>query len=135
MKQYIVTELVNYAAANQKCHMVHDYLSRFNHTLVKGDKPITGLVKAIKERCRMLDRKFPRTRPLLVELYSLAGEHHQITVYSGDPNTMSGQPKAAVIYLALLEGEIDMDKLEAGTIDFGTEQTADNNNSRKEEQS
>lgn len=133
MKEYIVTKVVTYAPNNQKSQLVNNYAARLKHRIIKGTKPVTSLVKAIKDHCGVLDRKFPRTRPLLVQPYSLKGDTHQITVYSGNPDTMSGQPKAAVIYLAKLAGVIDMDSLEAGTIDFGQETTE--TISRKEEQS
>ena len=35
---------------------------------------------------------------------------------------MNSQPKAAVIYLAELAGEIDTDKCESGTINFDSEE-------------
>lgn len=122
MKQYIVTEVVTYSPANQKGHLATDFAGRLKHRIIKGTKPVTDLIKGITDHCRMLDRKFPRTRPLIVQHYSLQGDTHQVTIYSGNPDTMSGQPKAAVIYLAKLAGEIDMDKLESGTIAFEPEE-------------
>ena len=122
MKQYIVTEVVTYSPANQKSHLATDFAQRLKHKIIKGTKPVTALIKAITDHCRMLDRKYPRTRPLIVQPYSLQSDTHQVTIYSGNPDTMSGQPKAAVIYLSRLEGVIDMDSLESGTIAFEPEE-------------
>lgn len=132
MKQYIVTEVVTYSPANQKSHLATDYAKRLEHKIIKGTKPVAALLKAIGNYCRLLDRKYPRTRPLLVQNYSLQGDNYQVTIYSGNPDNAS-QPKAAVIYLSKLQGEIDMDSTEAGTIDFTENETE--TNSRKEEQS
>lgn len=121
MKTYICTEVITYKASNQKSHLVNDYALRFKHTLIRGKKPAIALVKAIKDYCKILDKKFPRTRPLIVQSYALQGDVNHITVYSGDPTSMSGQPKAAVILLAPLAGELDMDKQESGTIAFEQE--------------
>jgi len=119
MKTYICTEVITYNAKNQKSILVNDYVRRFKHKLIKGKKPAIALVKAIKDYCKILDKKFPRTRPLIVQSYALQGDVNHITVYCGDPTSMSGQPKAAVILLAPLAGEIDMDNTESETIDFG----------------
>ncbi len=125
MKTYICTEVITYNAKNQKSVLVNDYAQRFKHTLIKGKKPAIALVKSIKDYCKVLDKKFPRTRPLIVQSYALQGDVNHITVYCGDPTSMSGQPKAAVILLAPLAGEIDMDKQESGTIAFEPEEGGD----------
>lgn len=122
MKTYICTEVITYNAKNQKSILVNDYVMRFKHKLIKGKKPATALVKTIKDYCKILDKKFPRPRPLIVQSYALQGDVNHITVYCGDPTSMSGQPKAAVILLAPLAGEINMDNTESGTIDFGQEE-------------
>lgn len=122
MKTYICTEVITYNAKNQKSILVNDYVMRFKHKLIKGKKPAIALVKAIKDYCKILDEKFPRTRPLIVQSYALQGDVNHITIYCGDPTSMSGQPKAAVILLAPLAGEIDMDKSESGTLAFEPEE-------------
>ena len=122
MKTYICTEVITYNAKNQKSILVNDYVMRFKHKLIKGKKPAIALVKAIKDYCKILDKKFPRTRPLIVQSYALQGDVNHITVYCGDPTSMSGQPKAAVILLVPLAGETNMDNLESDTIDFGQEE-------------
>lgn len=122
MKTYICTEVITYNVKNQKSILVNDYVMRFKHKLFKGKKPAIALVKAIKDYCKILDKKFQRTRPLIVQSYALQGDVNHITIYCGDPTSMSGQPKAAVILLAPLAGEIDIDKLESGTLAFEPEE-------------
>lgn len=123
MKTYICTEVVTYKATNRKAEEVALFASGLKHRLIKGSKPTQALVKAIKDHCRMLDRKFAKTKSRLLEVSTFSGSkgNFQITIYSGDPTNMNSQPKAAVIYLAELAGEIDMDKQESGTIAFEQE--------------
>lgn len=124
MKIYFCTEVVTYKAANRKAEEAALFVSGFNHHLIKGTKPIQDLIKAVKGHCRLLDNKFAKSksRPLEVSPYSGVPGHCQITIYSGDPTKQTSQPKAAVIYLAELAGEIDMDKCESGTINFDSEE-------------
>lgn len=124
MKTYFCTEVVTYKAANRKAEEVALFVSGFKHRLIKGKKPIQDIIKAIKDHCRLLDNKFAKSksRPLEVCPYSGVPGHCQITIYSGDPTKQTSQPKAAVIYLAELAGEIDMDKCESGTINFEPEE-------------
>ena len=124
MKTYICTEVVTYKASNRKAEEVTLFASSLRYRLIKGTKPVQDLIKAIKDHCRLLDKKFAKSkaRSLEVNLYSGVPGHHQITIYSGDPTSMTGQPKAAVIYLAELAGEIDMDKSQSGTIAFEPEE-------------
>jgi hypothetical protein len=123
MKTYFCTDVVTYKATNRKAEEVALFVSGFKHRLIKGTKPTQDLTKAIKDHCRLLDRKFAKSksRPLEVSPYSGVPGHYQITIYSGDPTKQTSQPKAAVIYLAALAGEIDMDKLDSGTIVFEPE--------------
>lgn len=120
MKTYFCTEVVTYKATNRKAEEVALYVSGLKHRLIKGSKPVQVLTNTIKDHCRLLDRKWSKSksRDLQVDVYSGVPGHIQITIYSGDPSKMTGQPKAAVVYLAELAGEIDMDKCESGTIDF-----------------
>lgn len=120
MKTFFCTEVVTYKATNRKSEEVALFVSGLKHHIIKGSKPVQDLIKAIKDHCRMLDNKFAKSksRPLEVSPYSGVPGHHQITIYSGDPTKQTSQPKAAVIYLAELAGEIDMDKSESGTIPF-----------------
>lgn len=122
MKTYICTEVVTYKASNQKSVRIIDYVQMFKHSIIKGKKPALALVKVIKDYCKLMDKKFPRTRPLIVQSCTLQGDVNHITIYSGDPTSMSGQPKAAYILLVPLAGEIDMDKQEPGTIAFEPEE-------------
>ena len=124
MKTYFCTEVVTYKATNRKAEEVALFVSGFKHRLIKGAKPVQDLIKAVKDHCRLLDRKFAKSksRPLEVSPYSGVPGHYQITIYSGDPTKQTSQPKAAVIYLAELVGEIDMDKCESGTIIFDPEE-------------
>lgn len=121
MKTYICTEVVTYKASNRKAEEVTLFASSLRYRLIKGTKPVQDLVKAIKDHCRLLDKKFAKSkaRSLKVTLYSGVPGHHQITIYSGDSTSMTGQPKAAVIFLVELAGTIDMDKAESLTIPFG----------------
>lgn len=124
MKIYFCTEVVTYKATNRKGEEAALFASQFKHRLIKGKKPTQDLIKAIKDHCRLLDSKYAksRARALVVEPYSGVPGRCQITIYSGDPTNMNSQPKAAVIYLAELAGEIDMDKCESGTINFDSEE-------------
>ena len=124
MKIYFCTEVVTYKASNRKGEEAALFASRLNHRLIKGKKPTQDLIKAIKDHCRLLDRKYAksRARALFVEPYSGVPGHCQITIYCGDPTNQTSQPKAAVVYLAELAGEIDMDKCESGTIAFEPEE-------------
>ena len=121
MKIYFCTEVVTYKASNRKGEEAALFVSGFKHRLIKGKKPTQDL---IKDHCRLLDRKYAksRARDLVVESYSGVPGHCQITIYCGDPTNQTAQPKAAVVYLAELAGEIDMDKSESGTINFGQEE-------------
>ncbi len=123
MKTYICTEVVTYKATNRKAEEVALFASGLKHRLIKGSKPVQDLIKAIKDHCRMLDRKFAKSKSRVLDVQSYSGVpgHVQITIYSGDPTNMNSQPKAAVIYLAELAGEINMDKCESGTINFESE--------------
>lgn len=123
MKTYFCTEVVTYKASNRKGEEAALFASRLKHRLIKGKKPIQDLIKAIKDHCRLLDRKFAKSKARVLEVSTFSGSkgNHQITIYSGDPTNMNSQPKAAVIYLAELAGEIDMDKSESGTINFEPE--------------
>lgn len=123
MKTFFCTEVVTYKPTNRKAEEVALFVSGFKHRLIKGAKPVQDLIKAIKDHCRLLDHKFAKSksRPLEVSPYSGVPGHYQITIYSGDPTKQTSQPKAAVIYLAELVGEIDMDKCESGTINFEPE--------------
>ena len=123
MKTYFCTEVVTYKATNRKAEEVALFVLGFKHRLIKGTKPIQDLIKAVKDHCRLLDNKFAKSksRPLEVSPYSGVPGHCQITIYSGDPTKQTSQPKAAVIHLAVLAGEIDMDKCESGTIAFEQE--------------
>jgi hypothetical protein len=124
MKTYICTEVVTYKATNRKAEEVALFASGLKHRLIKGSKPVQDLIKAIKDHCRMLDRKFAKSKSRVLDVQSYSGVpgHVQITIYSGDPTNMNSQPKAAVIYLAELAGEINMDKCESGTINFDPEE-------------
>ncbi len=124
MKTYICTEVVTYKASNKKGDEAATFALQLKHRLIKGTSPVTDLYRAIKDHCRLLDRKYPRTRALQTEFYreSKNNVKSQITIYSGDPTNMSGQPKAAVIYLAELAGEIDMDKSQRASIAFEPEE-------------
>ena len=124
MKTYICTEVVTYKASNKKGDEAATFALQLKHRLIKGTSPVTDLYRAIKDHCRLLDRKYPRTRALQTEFYreSKNNVKSQITIYSGDPTNMSGQPKAAVIYLAELAGEIDMDKSQPASIAFEPEE-------------
>ena len=124
MKTYICTEVVTYKASNKKGDEAANFALQLKHRLIKGTSPVVDLYRAIRDHCKLLDRKYPRTRPLKPEFYreSKNNVKSQITIYSGDPTSMTGQPKAAVIYLAELAGEIDMDKCESGTIAFEPEE-------------
>lgn len=125
MKIYFCTDVVTYKPTNRKAEELALFVSGFKHRLIKGTKPTQDFIKAIKDHCRLLDNKFAKSksRPLEVNPYSGVPGHYQITIYSGDPTKQTSQPKAAVIYLAELAGEIDMDKCESGTIDFEPEKS------------
>ena len=124
MKTYICTDVVTYRASNKKGDEAATFALKLKHRLIKGKRPVFDLLRAIEDHCRFLDHKYPRTRQLEVVFHQEAvnNENHQITIYSGDPTSMTGQPKAAVIYISELAGEIDMDKAESGTIDFEPEE-------------
>ena len=124
MKIYFCTEVVTYKASNRKAEEAALYVKGLQRRLIKGTKPVQVLTKSIKDHCRLLDRKWAKSksRDLEVDVYSGVPGHIQITIYSGDRSKMTGQPKAAVVYLAELAGEIDMDKCESGTIDFEPEE-------------
>lgn len=135
MKQHIVTEVVTYKASNRKGEEIANFALQLKYRIIKGERPVFDILRAIEDHCRFLDHKYPNTRKLEVELHraSISNEQNVIYVYSGDKTKMTAQPKAAVIYMAELAGVIDTDSLEAGTIDFGQETTE--TISRKEEQS
>lgn len=120
MKTYICTSVVTYKASNKKGEEAAAYALNFKHKLIKGTRPAFDLLKEIKGYCRLLDKKYPRTRRIEVNFYksTIDDETIQITIYTGNPSVMTSQPKAAVIYLAELAGEINMDNLESGTIQF-----------------
>ena len=124
MKIYFCTEVVTYKAANRKAEEVALFASGFKHRLIKGTNPVQDLIKGIKDYCHLLDNKFAKSKSRFLEVspYSGVPGHYQITIYSGDPTKQTSQPKAAVIYLAALAGEIDMDKCHSGTINFEQEE-------------
>ena len=124
MKTYICTEVVTYKASNKKGDEAATFALQLMHRLIHGTSPVTDLYRAIRDHCRLLDRKYPRTRALKTEFYRETPKNVkcQITIYSGDPTNMTSQPKAAVIYLAELAGEIDMHKSQPGTIAFEPEE-------------
>ena len=124
MKTYICTEVVTYKASNKKGDEAATFALQLKHRLIKGTSPVTDLYRAIRDHCKLLDRKYPRSRALKPEFFRESKDNVkcQITIYSGDPTNMNTQPKAAVIYLAELAGEIDMDKSQSGTIVFEPEE-------------
>lgn len=124
MKTYICTEVVTYKASNKKGEEAAVFALQLKHRLIKGKSPMVDLYRAVRDHCRLLDHKYPKSRALKTEFYKETRNNakSQITIYSGDPTNMTAQPKAAVIYLAELAGEIDMDKSESGTIAFEPEE-------------
>ena len=124
MKTYICTEVVTYKASNKKGDEAAVFALQLKHRLIKGTSPVTDLYRAIRDHCKLLDRKYPRARALETEFFKESKNNVkcQITIYCGDKTNMNSQPKAAVIYLAELAGEIDMDKSQSGTIAFEPEE-------------
>lgn len=124
MKTYICTEVVTYKASNKKGDEAAIFALRLKHRLIKGKRPVFDLLRAVEDHCRFLDHKYPRARKLEVQFYkaTVNNESSQITIYCGDPTNQTAQPKAAVIYLAELAGEVDMDKTESGTLAFEPEE-------------
>ena len=124
MKTYICTEVVTYKASNRKGDEAAIFALQLKHRLIKGTSPVADLYRAIRDHCKLLDRKYPRSRTLETEFYreSKDNDKCQITIYCGDRTNMNSQPKAAVIYLAKLAGEINMDKSQSGTIVFEPEE-------------
>lgn len=124
MKTYICTEVVTYKATNKKGDEAAVFALQLKHRLIKGKRPLFDLLRAIEDHCRSLDRKYPKARKLEVEFHKPTTNNEQsvIYIYSGDKTKMTAQPKAAVIYLAELAGEVDMDKSQSGTIAFEPEE-------------
>jgi len=124
MKTYICTEVVTYKATNKKGDEAAVFALQLKHRLIKGKRPLFDLLRAIEDHCRFLDHKYPKARKLEVEFHKPTTNNEQsvIYIYSGDKTKMTAQPKAAVIYLAELAGEIDMDKSQSGTIAFEPEE-------------
>lgn len=124
MRTYICTDVVTYKASNKKGEEAAIFALKIKHRLIKGKRPVFDLLRAIEDHCRFLDHKYSRTKKLIVDFHKPTTNNEQcvITIYSGDPTSMTGQPKAAVIYIAELAGEIDMDKSGSGTIAFDPEE-------------
>lgn len=80
MKRWFIHSIHHYKAKNEKIKEVHRFIDKLNRTLIDGQNPLINLTKYIADKCEELDKKYPRTRPLIVKRYNAL-----ITIYSGSP--------------------------------------------------
>ena len=123
MSTYVITQVVTYKAANRKAEDAANFALQLKHRIITGKRPVFDLLRAIEDHCRFLDHKHRHIRKLKVvlERASVNNEMSMITIYN-NYTVGAPQPKAAVIYVAVVAGTINMDELESGTIDFGQEE-------------
>ena len=67
-------------AKNEKIKDVHRLVDDLERALVTGSTPFLSLTEYLTKKCAELDKKYPRTRPLIVKRFNAS-----ITIYSGSP--------------------------------------------------
>lgn len=94
MKRQFVTEVGVYAIAykSRKSQSLIALAKRFEHTLLSDDEamPSKTLYQTIKKLCEDLDKDYPRTQPLLVEVCRSKCYSGMMTVISVKPARKDG---------------------------------------------
>ncbi len=77
---WFIHSITHYKPKNEKIKDVHRLVDDLERALVTGSTPILSLTKYLSKKCAELDKKYPRTRPLIVKRFNAS-----ITIYSGSP--------------------------------------------------
>lgn len=69
MAAYFIDHIKTYASTNNKGRELQQYIEQFTQRLVKDDLAMDALKADIEHEIECLNKAYPRTRPLVLDIY------------------------------------------------------------------
>lgn len=84
---FFIDEPTTYASVNNKGREMNEWISTFTHVLIPDELSRDAFIEGVRMKAAMLDKKYPRTKPLHISFVSHLANWIRLEVYpEHDPN-------------------------------------------------
>lgn len=68
--QYFIDYIIDYSSVNNKGHELQTFVRKFNQCLIPDELSLDAMKAEIEHEIERLNKAYPRTRPLVLSVYS-----------------------------------------------------------------